>query len=118
MRLIHICAALTGAAAFTLLALAHHAHGGEPNFSFVVMAALAQISAAASGLTIAQHTSRLAAIAAAMILLGANLFAGVIYLSAFYDNHPLHALAPIGGGLLILGWLTLAFSAPAPKQTS
>ncbi|MGE0597764.1 MAG: DUF423 domain-containing protein [Hyphomonadaceae bacterium] len=117
MRLVHIAAALTGAACFVLLAYAQH---GAPAASMeaVTMAALAQISAAAGGLAIARASGRLAATAGAMILIGANIFAGVIYLNAFVGDHPLRMLAPLGGGLLILGWLVLAFARPRRNALS
>ena len=79
LRLIHICAALTGAYAFIALAGARHAPGANADFSALIMAALAQISAASAGLAIAQRSGSLNVIGAALILAGANIFASVIY---------------------------------------
>jgi uncharacterized membrane protein YgdD (TMEM256/DUF423 family) len=44
-------------------------------------------------------------------LLGTVLFSGTLYLSAFGQPHGLGFLAPVGGTLLMLGWLFLALSA-------
>lgn len=111
MRMMHMCAALTGALGLALLAVTHHWSSSEPDFGPVLMAAIAQMSAAAAGLAIAN--GRLNAIAGGLILFGANLFAGVIYLSALNPAHPFHALTPVGGAAMILGWLVLAFARPA-----
>lgn len=108
----HMCAALTGALGLALLAATYHRHGAGADFNIVLMAAVAQMSAAAAGLAIANRPGRLNSAAGGLILFGANLFAGVIYLSAFNDAHPFHALAPVGGAAMIAGWLLLAFARP------
>jgi uncharacterized membrane protein YgdD (TMEM256/DUF423 family) len=111
MRLVNICAALTGALALIMLALARHAQAVTADTA-VLTGGVAQLSAAAACLAVAGRESRLNLIAAALLLLGANIFAGVIYANALSPEHPFRPLAPIGGGLLILGWLTLAFTSP------
>lgn len=108
MRVINLLAGLTGAYCFIMLAGAHHSGADAGNT--LILAALAQIGAAAAGLAVAQRTSRLALIGAAILLAGANLFATVLYLNALVGAHPLHMLAPIGGTLLIAGWAVLAFA--------
>jgi uncharacterized membrane protein YgdD (TMEM256/DUF423 family) len=116
MRIIHICAALSGVFALVLLAATHHLRASE-YYSFALLAGIAQLSAAATGLAIANRQDsklgRLNAIAAALILGGAFLFAGEIFLSFFWEAHPLHFLAPIGGATLIIGWIALAFARPS-----
>ena len=111
MRLLNIFAALTGACAF--VALAYHAHSGAGETDPIIFAALAQLSAAAANLAIANRVGRLNLIGGAVLLAGANIFAGVIQLTAFVGEHPFHALAPVGGSLTILGWLVLAFAKPS-----
>jgi uncharacterized membrane protein YgdD (TMEM256/DUF423 family) len=111
MRLLNIFAALSGALALAMLAVAHHALAADPDVSFVYLAAGAQLAAAAAGLALANRTGRLNLICGALIVGGAALFAGVIYLGAF-RFHAVHALAPIGGGAMILGWVGLAFAKP------
>ena len=111
MRWLNIFAALSGAAALGALASLRHLHA-DADFNAVLMAAVAQLSAAAAGLAIANRSGRLNAIAGTMILSGALIFAGEIYLGAFAGNHAFVMAAPIGGGLMILGWLTLAFENP------
>ncbi|MFN3231664.1 MAG: DUF423 domain-containing protein [Alphaproteobacteria bacterium] len=54
---------------------------------------------------------RLIGIAAACLLAGSILFCGSLYATAFLGQHPLAVTAPIGGLLLMLGWLTLALAA-------
>lgn len=111
MRLINIFAGLTGAAAF--IALAYFSHSGANDPTPITFGALAQLSAASACLAIANRTGRLNTVAGATLLVGANIFAGVIQLNAFVGDHPFHALAPVGGSLTILGWLMLAFTKPA-----
>jgi uncharacterized membrane protein YgdD (TMEM256/DUF423 family) len=109
MRLVNIFSALTGALALIMLAVLRHG-SNVGDYSAVLTGGVTQLSAAAAGLAIAGRSGRLNLIAAAMILIGANIFAGVIYTSALNPAHPFRAFAPIGGGLQILGWLTLAFA--------
>lgn len=114
MRFVNIFSALTGALALIMLAVLRHGYA-QADFSAVLTGGLAQLSAAGAGLAIAGRAGRLNLIAIAMILIGANIFAGVIYASAISPDHPLRALAPIGGGLQILGWIVLAFASAARR---
>jgi uncharacterized membrane protein YgdD (TMEM256/DUF423 family) len=109
MRWLNVIAALTGAAALMMLAAAHHLEH-DSDFNNVLVAGLAQLSAAAVGIAIANRTGMLNEIAGALILLGANIFAGEIYMSSFQGNHGFAILAPVGGALLIGGWVLLAFA--------
>jgi uncharacterized membrane protein YgdD (TMEM256/DUF423 family) len=112
MRIINIVSALSGACALLMLGVSHHMLAADPDVAFVYMAAAAQLSAAIAGLAIANRTGKLNLIAGALLLGGATLFAGTIYLGAFHV-HALHALAPVGGAAVILGWITLAFAKSA-----
>lgn len=111
MRLISLFAALTGASCFIALAAAHHL-ASDAAFPHVVLAALAQIGAAAGGLAIANRNGKLNLIGGALILVGANLFATALYLPVFTTSNALLPLTPIGGGVLIIGWLVLALAKP------
>lgn len=46
-----------------------------------------------------------------LMVLGALLFSGNLYLRSLADFHALHAVTPFGGGAFILGWLALAIGA-------
>jgi uncharacterized membrane protein YgdD (TMEM256/DUF423 family) len=111
MRLLNIAAAASGAFALVMLAVTHHLLRGQPDFTFVLLAGISQLSAAAACLAIANRAGRLNAIAGALMLGGAFLFAGEIFLSAFHF-HGLWFMAPIGGTAMIAGWITLAFAKP------
>ena len=113
MRVLNICAALSGALALIALA-ARHAKP-DVDITTLMLAAIAQLSAAAAGLAIANRAGRLNAIAGAIILAGAFIFSGEIYFGAFTGNHSLIMLAPVGGTLMILGWIVLAFAKPAER---
>src|SRR5882757_2520409 len=63
--------------------------------------------------------ARTAGIAAGWFLIGSLIFSGTLYLMAFGAPHILGAITPIGGVLLLAGWLTLAwgcFTAPRPQS--
>jgi uncharacterized membrane protein YgdD (TMEM256/DUF423 family) len=109
MRWLNIFAALSGALA--LIALAGRHARPDADLNTLMLAAIAQLSAAAA-LAIANRAGRLDAIAGAMIFAGAFIFSGEIYFGAFTGNHALIMLAPVGGSLMILGWLLLAFAKP------
>lgn len=51
---------------------------------------------------------RLARFAGAAFLLGSTLFCGPLYLRALWEMSALGPLTPVGGALLIVGWLSLA----------
>lgn len=112
MRVLNAVAGLSGACGLIMLAASHHLLAGSEGAPFVMMAAIAQLSAGAAGLAIATHAGRLNLIAGAMILGGASLFAVEIYLISFNVSEATHMLAPIGGGVMILGWIVLAFAKP------
>ena len=113
MRVLNICAALSGALALIALA-ARHAKP-DADISVLMLAAIAQLGAAAAGLAIANRSGRLNAIAGAIILAGACIFSGEIYFGAYTGNHSLIMLAPVGGTLMIVGWIALAFAKPGAQ---
>ena len=111
MRLINIAAGITGAAAFIALAAYAHRSGGGHDTP-MIFGALAQLSAACAALSLATRTGRIALIAALMLLVGGNLFAAAIQLTAFTGPHHFGFTAPIGGSLTILGWIVAGFAPP------
>lgn len=59
-------------------------------------------------------------LAASCFLIGMLLFSGSLYAFALTDRSWLAAIAPVGGGALLLGWAALAWSAirpPAPPAS-
>lgn len=110
MRWLNICAALSGALALAALAGRHARPDADLNA--LMLAAIAQLSAAGAGLAIANRAGRLNATAGAVILAGAFIFSGEIYFSALTGNHAFIMLAPVGGTLMILGWIVLALAKP------
>jgi uncharacterized membrane protein YgdD (TMEM256/DUF423 family) len=61
-----------------------------------------------TGLALAHARAALAHGAGMAFLLGIVLFCGPLYLTALTGPHGLGFLAPVGGVLLMLGWLLLA----------
>lgn len=113
MRLLNVFAALSGVVALGMLVLAAHALQPAPeDLERIQLGAYLQLGAAAAGLAIANRSGRLNLIAGAMILLGAAVFAGTLYMLAITHSHALIMLAPVGGITLILGWVTLVFAKP------
>ena len=49
---------------------------------------------------------------------GALIFAGSLYLLAFLQQRWLGAITPIGGVLMMLGWLSLCFAALAQRRSA
>ncbi|HVW92369.1 MAG TPA: DUF423 domain-containing protein [Devosia sp.] len=84
------------------------AHLGQPNLT---IAADFLLFHAAALIGIALLASRLAIIAGWVLVVGLVLFAGDLTVLSLNGTSPLPAMAPIGGGLLIIGWLLLAASA-------
>jgi uncharacterized membrane protein YgdD (TMEM256/DUF423 family) len=58
-----------------------------------------------------------AGIAAWLFLVGALIFSGSLYLMAFGGPKALGAVTPIGGVLLLAGWLALAWAAFAGTRS-
>ena len=111
----NIAAALSGVLALVMLVLASHALRDTLTpeaLERIQLGAFIQLINAAAGIAIANRDGRLNAIAGAMILGGAAIFAGVLYLLSLTGSHSVAMLAPVGGITLILGWLVLAFAKP------
>ena len=116
MRLLNVFAALSGALALIMLVLVAHAlQLAQPDADRIELAAFIQLTAAAAALAISNRDGRLNLIAGAMILAGAAIFAGVLYALALANIRSVVMLAPLGGVLLIAGWIVLAFAKPGRR---
>ncbi len=116
MRMMNICAALSGLLALGMLVAAAHPLRDAlqaADLDRVKLGAFVQMGAACAGLAIANRSGRLNAIAGAMILGGAAAFAGTLYAISLTGSHAFAVLAPAGGSTLILGWAVLAFAKPS-----
>lgn len=112
MRIINIVAALSGLVALLMLSVARHALDLGRYIEWVYIASGVQLACACACLAIAGRTGRLNLIAAALIIGGATIFSGHIYLSAF-QLPTVPGLTPVGGVVMMAGWLTLAFTRPS-----
>jgi uncharacterized membrane protein YgdD (TMEM256/DUF423 family) len=115
MRLLNIFAALSGLVALTMLVYAAHGlteSAASENIERIKIAAFIQMGSAAAALAVANRSGKLNLIAGALILLGAALFAGTLYVYATLGVRSVTILAPVGGITLLAGWLTLAFTKP------
>lgn len=115
MRIMNICAALSGLVALGFLVAAAHPLRDvlqAADLDRIKLGAFVQLGAASAGLAIANRSGRLNTIAGAMILGGVALFAGTLYAISLTQSQNLAMLAPIGGLTLILGWVVLAFAKP------
>jgi uncharacterized membrane protein YgdD (TMEM256/DUF423 family) len=111
-RLLILAAGLCGAAGVALSAVA--AHGGAANTAsaatFMVVHAPVLLVV---GLTYFNAIMRWAAV---VLLLGLALFAGDLVARDFADDRLFAMAAPVGGGLMILGWLGIALAALFPRR--
>jgi uncharacterized membrane protein YgdD (TMEM256/DUF423 family) len=115
LRWINIAAALSGLVALAMLVAAAHPLRDvleATALERIKLAAFVQLGAACAGLAIANRSSRLNAIAGAMILAGAGVFACTLYAVSLTGSQSLALAAPFGGATLIAGWVVLVFSKP------
>lgn len=119
MRILNVFAALSGFLALTMLAVSTHVGTDIPEIAAdfaraaerLRIAAFVQLGGAVAGLAIANRTGRLNMVAGTLILAGAAIFSGAIYVLALFEIR-LPMLAPVGGITLLIGWLVLAFAKP------
>lgn len=116
-RILLTCGALYGALAVALGAFGAHAlkarlapellaHWGTAT-QYLALHALALL---ATGMLIErQPPHRSLTLAGQALLLGAAIFSGSLYLRVLLDMPSWGMVTPLGGALLILGWLLLAF---------
>jgi|688.fasta_scaffold28200_5 uncharacterized membrane protein YgdD (TMEM256/DUF423 family) len=74
------------------------------------------IALLALGLSGFANHSKLAQIASSLMLLGTLFFSGGLYSLVFADEIIHWSIVPIGGSLLMLGWLSLALASLFVKQ--
>ena len=105
-------ASLFGAAGIALAAIGAH-RNGSPSVTTSAFFLLFHAGALVGFCAIVQRApQRLLLAAASMIAIGTILFSGELALHALADVATLSRLAPIGGSLLILGWLLAAAALP------
>ena len=107
MNVLVAIAALSGALAVAAGAFAAHGATG-PAAEWLRTGAQYQLVHVLAALLAAQQGARGAAW---LFVAGAAIFAGTLYLMAFGAPRWLGAITPIGGTLLIIGWLWLGWVA-------
>ena len=105
--------ALMGAAGVALAAAATHSGGGEIGqtaayFLILHAAALLGLTACARAYAADAALARALLLAGACLGLGTVIFSGELAVLAFTGARLIAMAAPIGGSLMILGWLALA----------
>jgi uncharacterized membrane protein YgdD (TMEM256/DUF423 family) len=105
--------ALMGAAGVALAAAATHGGGGEIGQTaayFLILhgAALLGLTACARAYAADTTLARALLLAGACLGLGTILFSGELAVLAFTGVRLIALAAPVGGSLMILGWLALA----------
>lgn len=115
MRWINIAAALSGLVGLSMLVMASHPLRDALDAAAlerVKLGAFIQLGAACAGLAIANRSGRLNALAGAMILGGAGVFASALYAISLTGSQSFAITAPLGGITLIAGWCVLVFAKP------
>ena len=103
---------LFGAAGVGLAAIGAH-RSGNPAVTTSAFFLLFHAGALVGFCAIAQRApGRLLLVAASMIAIGTILFSGELALHALADVASLSRLAPIGGMLMICGWVASAIALP------
>jgi uncharacterized membrane protein YgdD (TMEM256/DUF423 family) len=112
-RSLVLAGGLCGVAGVALSAAAAHAGGGniETAASFLLMHAPAFLAIGLLG------AGRVLRIGGFVLLFGLLVFAGDLVMRHYAGARLFPMAAPIGGGLLILGWLIVALSAFASWST-
>lgn len=109
-----VLAALSGVMAVAAGAFGAHAASGEQARAWLQTGGAYQLAhALAALLALAlrrDHASKAAELAAAMFVVGGLIFATSLYLMAAGGPRLLGAVTPLGGFLLICGWLSLAWA--------
>jgi uncharacterized membrane protein YgdD (TMEM256/DUF423 family) len=114
-----VSGALLGALAVVLGAFGAHGledylteHGQSENFETAVRYQMYHaLALVAVGLLAERRASRSLTVAACCFAAGAVLFSGALYAVALAGVRQLGMVAPIGGTLLIIGWLAMAAAA-------
>lgn len=100
--------------AFGIAGAALAAHGGDSRLVAIAAGmALVHAPALLALATLPPERLRLAALAAALLVLGTLLFSGDLAARHFFGDRLFVNAAPTGGLVLILGWLTVSIGAAA-----
>ncbi len=111
-RLLILMAGLCGAAGVALSALAAHSAAANTATAATFLVVHAPVLLVI-GMAVFNNIMRWAAI---VLLLGVALFAGDLVTRDLADDRLFAMAAPIGGGLMILGWVGIALSALFPRR--
>lgn len=110
-------AGLNGVVAVGAAAYGRHAVGGDYNremfaiaSNYQIVHALALVAVAWLAVELKARWLSVTGFAAAAFLLGIVLFSGTLYLLALSDEVPLAGAAPMGGFLLMAGWLAMLWT--------
>ncbi len=114
-RLFLLCAALFGAAGVALQAAGTHlASAGATTAGQFLLFHAAAILALAGLRHGGVLSARACGLAIGILVLGTALFAADLALRGLYDAPLFHMAAPIGGSLMLLGWLAVAVAILLP----
>ncbi len=102
-----VTAALSAAVAIGAGAFGAHGAASEQAAGWLRTGGLYQLIHAVAAITLLRFAPR----SAWLMLTGAGLFAATLYAMALGAPHWLGAITPIGGILMIAGWVCLAISA-------
>jgi uncharacterized membrane protein YgdD (TMEM256/DUF423 family) len=105
-RMLLVAAALSAALAIMAGAFGAHVAPSEQAAGWLQTGATYQLIHAVAALALLQSVLHRQA---AMLLIGATIFAGALYALALGAPRWFGAVAPIGGGTMILGWLWAAY---------
>lgn len=105
-RMIWLIAALSAALAVAAGAFGAHGAASPKAAEWLRTGGLYQLTHAIAALTIAARFPR----SAALLLTGAAIFALTLYAMALGAPRWLGAVTPIGGTLMIAGWLAVAYA--------
>ena len=100
-------ASLTAAVAIMAGAFGAHGVSGDPK-RWLMTGGHYQLMHAVASLVALRWSERL--ISPVLLLTGAWIFAGSLYAMAFGAPRALGAITPIGGLIMIIAWVTLAFT--------
>lgn len=109
VRVLVALAGLFGAAGVAVFALAAHAGGDESMRTAALFLLL-------HGCALAATAALRARVAGLVLAAGTLLFCGDLLVRAWLGQRLFPMAAPTGGSLLIVGWLTLAFSALGRRE--
>lgn len=101
--------------ALAIAAYAGAAHGGDNHLGSIAPILLAHAPALLV-LSLMTPFSRLAALAAAVLVIGVALFCGDLYMRDLTGNRLFPFAAPTGGTMMILGWMLVAISSWFSKR--